>query len=63
MAIAVVLIAELGLSVETDFNGDFTLESVLARKYYLQIIAENFMENTTEESTLDRNLSNFKITV
>lgn len=63
VAKAVVLIPELGLTVETDSNGHFAFDRVPAGKYHLQVIAENFMENTTEEFTLDRNLNNFKITL
>lgn len=63
VAKAVVLIPELGLSVETDSSGNFAIEAVPAGKYHLQVIAENFMETTTDEFTLDRNRDDFKITL
>jgi outer membrane receptor for ferrienterochelin and colicins len=60
---AVVVLPELGISVETDEKGRFALNLIPAGKYHLEVYAEGYMEYASDPFDLTRSVDNYKITL
>lgn len=58
---AVVLIPELGKSVESDESGNFEINQIPKGRYHIEVYADGFMDYSSDFFILKQNKLNFKI--